>query len=65
MARHDLVVRISSDVVTELGIEKPFWSHARLEIPIHQVSGATEVVVLRSTIAEFAQLIAIAAPDQG
>ncbi len=55
-----LLVVVNSTVVADLGIEKPFWSKARIAIPIHQVSGATETVVLRSTVEELGQLIASA-----
>lgn len=55
-----IIVRVKSDAVTELGLDKPFWSHARLPIPIHQVSGASDVLVLRSSLEEFAQLIRLA-----
>ncbi|MBA3458061.1 MAG: hypothetical protein H0T42_33570 [Deltaproteobacteria bacterium] len=58
-----LVARVRSDAITDLGLEKPFWSRARLSIPIHHVSGATNVVVLKTTLEEFAQLIAHAAAD--
>jgi sporulation protein YlmC with PRC-barrel domain len=55
-----LVIQVSSDAVTDLGLEKPFWSHAMLEIPIHQVAGASDAVILRSTVAEYAAMIASA-----
>jgi len=55
-----LVVVVNSSAVADLGVDKPFWSHARIHIPIHQVSGATETVVLRSTVEELAQLISMA-----
>ncbi len=55
-----LIVRINSDVVTDLGLEKPFWSRARLSVPVNQVSGATDVVVLRTSIEELVQLVAAA-----
>ena len=55
-----LVVIVNASAVADLGIDKPFWSHARIHIPIHQVSGAIKTVVLRSTVEELAQLIAMA-----
>ncbi len=56
----NLVVAVNSGIVADLGIEKPFWSKARIAIPVHQVSGATETVVLRSTVEELGSLIAAA-----
>lgn len=55
-----LIVRVSSDAVADLGLEKPFWKRARLQIPTHQVVGASDVMVLRSTLEEIAQLVAMA-----
>jgi sporulation protein YlmC with PRC-barrel domain len=59
----NLIVRVSSAAVLDLGLDKPFWSRARLSVPVHQVSGATEVVVLKSSLGEFAQMIAAAVAD--
>lgn len=59
-----LIVRVTAEAVTSLGLEKPFWSRARLSVPVHQVAGATDVVVLRSSLEEFAQLIAAADADK-
>lgn len=50
-----LVVRVSSDAIAALGIEKPFWTHANLVVDAKDVQGVTDVVVLRLTIEEFAQ----------
>jgi sporulation protein YlmC with PRC-barrel domain len=58
-----LVVRVRSNAVSDLGLEKPFWSSARVEIPIHHVSATSDVVVLRTSLEEFAQLIALAHAD--
>lgn len=55
-----LIVRVSSEAIADLGLEKPLWKRARLAIPIHQVAGTSDVVVLRSTLDEIAQLVAIA-----
>lgn len=55
-----LFIRVNSDAIGELGLEKPFWSRARFEVPVSHVAGATDIVVLRTTLAEFANLIASA-----
>lgn len=60
-----LVVRVQSDALAELGLAKPFWSHARLKVPVLQVSGATDVVILHSSVADLAELVAAADAEQG
>ncbi len=50
-----LTVRIKSEAVAALGIEKPFWSHATLVVHAPDVQAITDVVVLRYTIEQFAE----------
>ncbi len=58
-----LVVVVNSSSVADLGVDKPFWSHARIRIPIAQVAGATETVVLRATVEELARIVSTAKPE--
>ncbi len=50
-----LVVRVNSAAVADLGIDKPFWSSAKLVVNARDVQGVTDVVVLQLTIEEFSQ----------
>ncbi|MBA3394815.1 MAG: PRC-barrel domain containing protein [Deltaproteobacteria bacterium] len=50
-----LVVRVTSDAISALGINKPFWTHAQVVIPVSAVQAVSDVVVLRLTIDEFGQ----------
>ena len=59
-----VIVRVSSTAVVDLGLEKPFWTHARLTIPVDHISGASDSLVLRTTLEEFAQLLAVAKADE-
>lgn len=60
-----IIVRVSSTSVTDLGLDKPFWTHARLTIPVEHISGASDNVVLRTTLDEFAKLLAGAKAVEG
>lgn len=48
-----LTVRVNSEAVASLGIDKPFWSHAVLVVHASDVQAITDVVILRLTIEEF------------
>ncbi len=56
----NLIVRVRSDAVTELGLEKPFWSHARVAVPVDQVSGTSDVILLRASVEDMARMVAVA-----
>lgn len=58
-----MIVRITSDAVSDLGIKKPFWSSAKLVVNIGDVQAVTDVVVLRLTIEEFSQRLGNATTD--
>ncbi len=58
-----LTVRIASDAVTALGIDKPFWTHAVLAIQIEDIQAVTDVVILRLTIEQFAARLGSARAD--
>lgn len=54
-------VRVASQAVTDLGIKKPFWSHATLVVHARDVEAVTDVVVLRLTLEELAMRVDAAA----
>lgn len=57
-----LIVKVNSAAVTALGIDKPFWSSAKLVVQATDIHAITDVVVLRLTIEDFASRLGSAAP---
>ena len=55
-----LHVQVTAAAVSDLGIKKPFWSHATLVVPARYIQAITDVVVLRLTIEEFAERLGTA-----
>ncbi len=58
-----VIVRIHSDAVEALGLKKPFWSRAQVALPVSHISGVSDVIVLRSSATELAELMGTAAPE--
>lgn len=52
-----LVVRLESDAVEALGLEKPFWRRARLSLPADIAHEENGVLVLELTLDEFSELL--------
>jgi sporulation protein YlmC with PRC-barrel domain len=52
-----LVVRVESNAIVTLGLKKPFWSDARVRIPMMHIEELSDIVVLRITLDDFAELL--------
>lgn len=53
-----LVVRLESQAIEALGVEKPFWRRARLSLPAGIAHEENGVLVLDLTLDEFSELLA-------
>ncbi len=53
-----IVVKVDAEAVVQLGLKKPFWSKARVTIPIDHVSGVTDVLVVDVPLERLGALLA-------
>lgn len=47
-----LIVRVDASAVSALGLEVPFWSRARLRVPVDHVDEVTDIIALRMSVDE-------------
>jgi sporulation protein YlmC with PRC-barrel domain len=59
-----IVIRVKSSNLAKLGIRKPFWSRARLVIPAKSVRAMDEVVILRTSLEQFAEQLKAAEEEK-
>lgn len=60
-----ILLKVDSKAVTDLGLSKPLWRSARVEVPSSLIAAAQDVVILKVSLEEFAEKLKAAVPDDG
>ena len=60
-----IMLKVDSKAVTDLGLSKPLWRSARVEVPASLIGAAQDVVILKVSMEEFAEKLKAAVPDNG
>ena len=58
-----IAVKVRSQAVSELGLTKPLWKSARVEIPASVIGAARDVVILTVSLEQFAERLKTAVPE--
>jgi sporulation protein YlmC with PRC-barrel domain len=58
-----LQLKVDSKAVTDLGLSKPLWRSARVEVPSELIRAAKDIVILKVSLEEFAERLKSAVPE--
>ena len=60
-----IMLKVDSRAVTDLGLSKPLWRSAHVEVPASLIGAAQDVVLLKVSLEEFAEKLKAAVPEEG
>jgi len=58
-----IMLKVDSKAVTDLGLSKPLWRSARVEVPSSLIGAAQDVVILKVSLEEFSEKLRAAIPE--